>query len=198
VRRVAVVGSSGAGKTWLASRLAAALGVPHVELDAIHHGPGWVALPAETMQRRIELCCPADGAWVADGNYSSKGGDVLRARADVVVWVDLPRRAVMCQLSLRTLRRVALRERLWNGNRESLRNVVAWDPERSILRWAWTRHEPTRAGYAAQADTRWVRLTSRAEMRRFLAAATASRGPASSATKPTSSSFLPDAEPWRR
>ena len=65
-----------------------------------------------------------DGAWVADGNYSSKGGDVLRARADAVVWLDLPRRAVMCQLSLRTLRRVMLREQLWNGNRETLRNAV--------------------------------------------------------------------------
>jgi adenylate kinase family enzyme len=171
MRRIAVVGNSGAGKSWLASRLAAALGVPYVEFDAIHHGPGWRALPAEEMRRELDLRCPADGAWVADGNYSGKGGDVIRARADTVVWLDLPRGAVMRQLVRRTARRTALRERLWNDNRESLRNVLSRDPERSILVWSWTRHEPGRAAYAAQADDRWVRLTSRADVRRFLAAA---------------------------
>lgn len=107
---------------------------------------------------------------MVDGNYASKGGDVVRARADTVLWLDFSRGAVMRQLGLRTLRRVVLRQRLWNGNRESLRNALARDPERSVLRWAWTRHEPQRAAYAAQADDRWVRLTSRAEVRRFLAA----------------------------
>ena len=63
---------------------------------------------------------------------------------------------------------------LWNDNRESLRRAVSWDPERSILRWAWTRHEPQRLRYAAQADDRWVRLTNRAEVRRFLKAAQSS------------------------
>lgn len=171
MRRIAVVGSSGAGKSWLASRLAAALGVPYVEFDAIHHGPGWTALPVHEMHRELEAACPADGAWVADGNYESKGGDVVRARAEAVIWLDFPRHAVMRQLSMRTLRRLVFREQLWSGNRESLRNVLARDPERSILRWAWTRHASQRAAYSAQADERWTRLTSRSEVRRFLAAA---------------------------
>lgn len=171
MQRVAVVGSSGAGKSWLASRLAAALGVPYVELDALHNGPGWSSLPAEEMRRKLELCCHADGAWVADGNYPSKGGDAVRARADAVVWLDFPRPVVMRQLVARTSRRLLLRKQLWNGNRESLRDALARDPERSILRWAWTRYEAQRADYAAQADDRWIRLTSRAEVRRFLTAA---------------------------
>lgn len=175
MQRVAVVGSSGAGKTWLASRLAAALNVPHVELDAIHHGPDWAALPASEMRRELDVRCCGDGAWVADGNYESKGGDLVRDRADTVVWLDLTRGAVMRQLGLRTLRRVVLRQRLWNDNRESLRSALSRDPERSVLRWAWMRHEPQRLRYAAQADDRWIRLTSRADARRFLAAVQASR-----------------------
>jgi adenylate kinase family enzyme len=171
MRRVAVVGNSGAGKSWLASRLAAALGVPFVELDAIHHGPGWQELPAEAMLREVDRRCPADGAWVADGNYTHKGGELIRRRADTVVWLDLPRGTVMRQLVRRTARRAVLRERLWNDNRESLRDVLAPDPERSILLWSWVHHGPRRAAYAAQADDRWIRLTDRADVQRFLAAA---------------------------
>jgi adenylate kinase family enzyme len=169
MQRVAIVGSSGVGKTRLAGRLASALDLTHVELDAIHHGPGWTVLPADEMRRRLDTVCPADGAWVADGNYEAKGGDLVRERADAVVWLDFPRTTVMCQLVWRTARRGLLREKLWNGNRESLRNVLSRDPERSVLLWAWTRHEPQRRRYATQRDSRWVCLTSRAEVRQFLA-----------------------------
>lgn len=171
MQRVAVVGSSGSGKTWLAKRLAAALDLAHVELDAIHHGPGWTAASAEDMRAELDLRCPADGAWVADGNYQSKGGDDVRERADTVIWLDLSRRAVMGQLIGRTARRALLRESLWNDNRESLRDVLSLNPERSVILWSWTRYADVRARYAAQADTRWVRLRTRAEVCRFLEAA---------------------------
>jgi adenylate kinase family enzyme len=39
--RIAVVGTSGAGKTTLSARLASRLDCPHVELDAFQHGPNW-------------------------------------------------------------------------------------------------------------------------------------------------------------
>lgn len=37
--RVLVAGTSGAGKTTLARRTAAVLDIPHIELDALYHGP---------------------------------------------------------------------------------------------------------------------------------------------------------------
>jgi adenylate kinase family enzyme len=39
--RLVVVGTSGSGKTTMAAHLARALGVVHVELDALQHGPDW-------------------------------------------------------------------------------------------------------------------------------------------------------------
>jgi hypothetical protein len=75
----------------------------------------------------------------------------------------------MRQLLLRTLRRAVLHEQLWHGNRESLRDVLSSDPQRSVIVWAWTRHAPQRLEYSAQIDERWVRLTDRAGVRRFLA-----------------------------
>jgi hypothetical protein len=56
--RVAVVGGSRAGKTTLSRRLAHLLGVPHIELDALHHDPDWDEAPAELLRQRVEAARP--------------------------------------------------------------------------------------------------------------------------------------------
>jgi hypothetical protein len=45
------------------------------------------------------------------------------------------------------LRRVITRQELWNGNREPWANLYAWDPEKNIVRWAWTRFHHVRNKY---------------------------------------------------
>jgi adenylate kinase family enzyme len=180
VRRVSVVGTSGSGKSTVARQLADILGVPHLELDAVHHQPGWEQLPTDEF-RRIVAARAAAGGWVIDGNYG-RVRDLVWARADTVVWLDLPKRTVMRQVVWRTLRRVALRRELWNGNRERWRNFFTWNPEQSVISWAWHKHAPDRARYAAAAASpasahlRFVRLTSRRDVARFLAAARSEAG----------------------
>lgn len=68
VRRVSVAGNSGAGKSTVARRLAAILGVPYLELDAVFHQPGWQPLPDEEF-RRVTAGQAAEDGWVIDGNY---------------------------------------------------------------------------------------------------------------------------------
>ena len=51
-RRIAVVGTSGSGKTTLARRLAQRLGIPHVELDALHWEPDWTPAPRDVSRAR--------------------------------------------------------------------------------------------------------------------------------------------------
>jgi adenylate kinase family enzyme len=175
VRRVSVVGTSGSGKSTVARDLAAIMGVPHIELDGIHHQPGWEPLPKEEF-RRIVAAAAAEDGWVTDGNYGTVQ-PLIWARADTVVWLDLPKRTVMRQVTWRSLRRVARREELWNGNRESWRNFLSWDPEQSVISWAWHTHAEDRARYAAAASDaanahlRFVRLSSRDDVGRFLAEA---------------------------
>ncbi len=57
---MSVVGSAGAGKTTFARALAARLGLAHVELDAIFHGPGWAPAEPEDFRRRVAAALPTD------------------------------------------------------------------------------------------------------------------------------------------
>ncbi len=147
--------------------------MPFVELDAIYHQPGWQPLPTEEFGRRVRAVVAGEG-WVIDGNYSAVR-DTVWARADTVIWFDLPRRTVMRQIAVRTLHRAITRAPLWNGNRESMTNLLQVDPQRSIIRWAWTQHAKYRHRYSAAsgdpayAHLSFVRIGSRADVRRLLA-----------------------------
>ncbi len=180
VRRVSVVGVSGSGKTTLARALAARLNAPHVELDAIFHQPGWVGLDDKEFARRVDAATTGD-SWVVDGNYS-RIQELVWSRADTVIVLDLPRWRVMSQLLVRTLRRSWTGQELWNGNRESARNLIRMDPEQNILLWSWTHHSKNRLRYrAAPADPRWSDLAflsarSRREVQALVETAEMSEG----------------------
>jgi adenylate kinase family enzyme len=172
VRRVSVVGLPGSGKTTLARKLAARLSVPHIELDAIYHQPGWAGLPAPEFRSRVAALA-AGQAWVIDGNYSAVQPLVWQ-HADTVIWLDPPRRRVMARIIWRTIRRVMLREELWNHNRERLANLLSWDPEQSVISWAWHHYPVYRQRYAAAAadpqfaHLTFIRISSQAEVGRLV------------------------------
>jgi len=102
--RIAVVGTTCAGKTTVAKRLAEIHGVPHIELDALHWGPDWSEPSAEEFRARVEEALTVDG-WVADGSYHGKLGDLVLERAELVVWLDPPLPTILHRLGARTVRR---------------------------------------------------------------------------------------------
>jgi adenylate kinase family enzyme len=170
MRRVAVIGGSCTGKTTLSGELSRRLGVPHVELDALHHDPGWQEAPAELLQARVDAAlAAAPEGWVADGNYHGKLGTSVLERADTVVFLDLPHRVALRRVLLRTARRVISREDLWNGNRESLRLALSRD---SIVWWVIRQHGSYEKKWvprlATLADVSVVRLRSPRQVRDWL------------------------------
>jgi adenylate kinase family enzyme len=169
VERIIVVGPSGSGKSTLASSIARTLGHPYVELDSLWWDAGWTEAGPERFRHRVDHVLGA--RWVVDGNYFSAGArEHIWPRADTIVWLDLPRLLTVSRVARRSARRVVRRTELWNGNRETVRNVLAAD---SVVRFAWTIHGSTRERYDTLqhdpdlAGLAWIRLASRAEVRRW-------------------------------
>ncbi|WP_265521958.1 AAA family ATPase [Oerskovia flava] len=168
-RRILVAGTSGAGKTTLAARVGSTLGVPHVELDGLFHGPSWT--PRPSFVEDVAAFCAQD-AWVTEWQYRAVRR-MLARRADLVLWLDLPRATVMRQVSLRTISRRLQHEELWNGNVEPPLRTMLTDPDH-VVRWAWRTHSTTRARIAElldlQPDLAVVRLRNRREIDALLGA----------------------------
>jgi len=123
--RVAVVGTSCAGKTTLARSLSRALSVPHIELDALYWGPDWTPRPTSEFRSRVEDAVEGS-TWVIDGNYSIVR-DLVWRNAATLIWLNYSFPLVFSRAVSRTLRRSLSGERLFSGNQESLRGVL--DPD---------------------------------------------------------------------
>ncbi len=156
MKRVVVAGITGSGKSTLARALAQALSLPFVELDGFVEGPGWTELP--DVARRVTEMAAGD-AWVTDNLWYPEVQGPLLARADTVVWLDLPRRVVLPRLVRRTLRRgLPPRPALVNGNRERLWAVVLPSSPLQTALWQHRAHRERMAGLLADVGAEVVRL----------------------------------------
>ena len=161
-----VASASGCGKTTVGRAIADKLRVPFVELDALHHGPGWTEASAEELQAKVKPIVET-GAWVVDGNYRGKLGDLVLERADLVVWLDLPMRVWLTRLLRRTFGRIVHREQLWAGNRESLRG--AFVGRDALIPWSLRHYRRRRRVYPETfSHFNLVRLRSQDEIDSFL------------------------------
>ncbi|MBL8770545.1 MAG: hypothetical protein JNK30_04120 [Phenylobacterium sp.] len=172
--RIGVIGTSGSGKTTFARQLAAAMGVRHIDLDAVTWQPGWVALhetdPAEFV-RRCEAAMAAD-AWVSCGNYIASRPSLL-ARATDLVWLDYPKPLVMARVIRRSFDRAAGGRELWPGT-GNVETFADWLDKGHPIRWAWDtyrrRTRPYEALFAhAPPGLRLHRVTRPWEAERLLA-----------------------------
>ena len=163
IRRVAVVGCGGAGKTTFARALGARTGLPVVHLDQEHWRPGWVEPPDDEWAARVRELAERP-EWIIDGNYRGTM-DIRVARADTVVFLDLPR--LVCLSG-------ALRRTLGNHGRAVQAPGCAEHLDLAFLRWIWRyphadRPRVLRLLATAGPDVAVHRLRSRRAVRAFLA-----------------------------
>ena len=139
--RISIQGISGSGKTTLGRELGRRLDIPHLETDALVHGPNWSETSDAALRAHlIELT--AGDRWVVDSDYRRKVGTLVLERADTVVWLDLPLHVCLRRLWRRTQVRIGGSEPLWNGNTESWWTALGgWD---SLFVYAVRAHARSR------------------------------------------------------
>jgi adenylate kinase family enzyme len=178
MRRIAIIGTTGSGKSVLAERLGRALSLPAVELDALFWMPDWQPAMIELFRHRVDAATSAD-SWIIAGIYGQVR-DLVWGRADTLIWLDFPLHLVLWRLMRRTIRRIVTREDLWStGNQESLRRTFF--SRHSILLWALKTHRRNRERFRADVDSGKYgeldvhRFRSPGELRRWLRELTPAR-----------------------
>lgn len=150
-RRVLVYGVTGSGKSTAALALGERLGLPvHLVDEEIGWLPGWRQRDGDE-QRALAARIVAREDWVLDSAYGTFR-DVVVPRAQVVLGLDYPRWLSLGRLVRRTARRWATRERVCNGNVETLGKVLSHD---SVLVWhvrSYRRKTEQIRGWAADTD----------------------------------------------
>lgn len=168
--RYLVIGTSGAGKSTFAKKLAAKTGCPYIELDAHYWGPDWQAVPADQFKRSVAEATQG-ACWVVDGNYSAVR-ELLWSRATHVVWLNYGRFTIFSRLLWRTLGHGITRKRLSHGNRESLR--MAFFSKDSVLLWSLSTYAKNRSKFSAlrehgeYAHLQWTELSKPSQATAFL------------------------------
>lgn len=143
MQRIAIIGTTGSGKSALAENIGRKCSIPHIELDAFQWGPNWTPAPRDLFRQRLTIALRGE-RWVTSGNYSF-ARDLIWGSADTIIWLDYSLPIILWQLLTRTLRRLVRNEELWNGNRESWRTHFA--SRDSLFVWAFQTHAKNRAHY---------------------------------------------------
>ncbi|MET8697152.1 adenylate kinase [Streptomyces bauhiniae] len=156
MKRILVVGVTGAGKSTLARALGSRLDLPCHEMDALYFtGPRWATNARLTEDVSTLTAGPG---WVMDSLGYPEVRDLLWDRADTVVWLDYPRRVIMPRVLRRSLRRTVTREVLFGGNRETW---TGWLSREHPAWWAWSQHQARRHEIGRRVrDPRFTPLTT--------------------------------------
>lgn len=95
-RTIAVVGTSGSGKTCFSRRLAKVIGKPHLELDDFLRDPSGEVAGRDAYRQRTAEAIRGAG-WITDGGGPAVR-DLVWPAADLIIWLDYPSAVVLSRL----------------------------------------------------------------------------------------------------
>lgn len=142
-KRILIIGCSGSGKSTLAKHLSETFDLPNYSMDRdVFWLPGWKKRDRQA-QRDILKRIVAEDRWIIDGTGKSSF-DVRLPRADVIVWLHLPRWQCLLSVYRRVFRFLGkVRPELAEGCPEK------W-PDREFLSYIWNFEKVYLPGVVAE------------------------------------------------
>ena len=89
MKKIAVIGSGGSGKSTFSALLGKELNLPVHHLDQLYWKPNWVKIPKEDWIKIQKGICDSE-CWIIDGNYQSTL-DIRFEACDTVIFLDVNR-----------------------------------------------------------------------------------------------------------
>jgi adenylate kinase family enzyme len=166
MKRVAVFGNTGAGKSTLAKRLAGLTRLPLYPLDLIQYRIGGDPVPDEEyLKAHAELMRQAE--WIIDGYGSADSAWERFAVADTLVYIDLPLRTHYWWVTKRLIEGLFVNPEGWPE-----RSPI-WSSSMNCYKVVWACHRGLTPRYRqlvieAAGSKRVRHLKSRAEIKAFL------------------------------
>jgi adenylate kinase family enzyme len=170
VRKVAVFGNAGGGKSTLARKLADLTGLPLYPLDTIQYRAGGGKVPHEEYLRAHDALLARE-AWIIDGFGCVKSAWERFASADTLIYIDLPLITHFLWVTKRLVKGLFVTPEGWPEGSPMIRSTL------SSYRVLWLCHRRLTPRYRqlvseVRARKRVHHLRSAAEIRRFLEAVT--------------------------
>lgn len=166
MKRVAIFGNAGGGKSTLAKRLAGLTGLPLHPLDLIQFKPGGGKVPhGEYLNAHAALL--RQDEWIIDGFGDVPSAWERFARADTLVYIDLPLITHARWVTKRLIQGLFVTPEGWPAN------PPMWSSTMSSYRVLWACHRGLTPHYRrlvgeAAAAKQVCHLKSPAEMNAFL------------------------------
>lgn len=166
MRKIAVIGSPGSGKSVFSRKLGESLGLPVIHLDSHYWHDGWTPTPQREWDEFLRETVGGQ-AWIIDGNYT-RTLDIRLEAADTVIFLDMPRLLCMYRIvKRRFMYRSKSRPDLNEGCEEKL--------DANFVKWVWNyraevRPKVLKAISVHGENKRTILLSSRKQVRAFLQA----------------------------
>ena len=103
LRRIAIIGATGAGKTMLARRLATIVPARLVHADSYIWGPNWALRDRARAEAELRSVLRAQDDWIAEGYLNYAAREMLEL-ADLVIYLDYSRPRLLLNNVARWLR----------------------------------------------------------------------------------------------
>jgi adenylate kinase family enzyme len=163
MKKIIIIGSSGAGKSTFARRLSKATGLEVIHLDRLYWKPNWTETPKDEWRKMVEDVVQGD-SWIIDGNFSGTMEPRFEA-CDTVIFLETPRTVCI----YRILKRVAFYRK---GRRPDMADGCDEKFDWEFLKWVW--NYPARSKPKVEAlisrfqDKKIIRLKSKKDIENFL------------------------------